>query len=51
MDHDVAAVWPWQLGRPVPIVYHGPYEYSSPLTEEDYLPQNVELTGKAAVAR
>ncbi len=36
---------------PLPIVYHGPYEYSSPLTAEDYLPQNVEVTGKAAVAR
>jgi len=38
--------WP----GPLPIVYHGPYEYSSPLTTEDYLPQNVEITGKAAVA-
>ncbi|GBD31927.1 MAG: cytochrome-c oxidase [Gemmatimonadales bacterium] len=29
-----------------PRVYHGPYEYSSPLVEEDYLPQNrpVETT-------
>src|SRR5579863_3009761 len=35
---------------PLPVVYHGPYEYSSPLTTEDYLPQNVEITGKAAVA-
>ncbi|HEX9636072.1 MAG TPA: cbb3-type cytochrome c oxidase subunit I [Acidobacteriota bacterium] len=24
----------------VPTVYHGPYEYSSPLVAEDYLPQN-----------
>jgi len=24
----------------VPTVYRGPYEYSSPLVEEDYLPQN-----------
>jgi cytochrome c oxidase subunit 1 len=24
----------------VPTVYHGPYEYSSPLTKEDYLPQD-----------
>jgi cytochrome c oxidase subunit 1 len=24
----------------IPTVYHGPYEYSSPLTKEDYLPQN-----------
>ncbi|MGO9062372.1 MAG: cbb3-type cytochrome c oxidase subunit I [Candidatus Binataceae bacterium] len=35
---------------PLPVVYHGPYEYSSPLTEEDYLPQNVEVAGRAAVA-
>ena len=35
---------------PLPVVYHGPYEYSSPLTTEDYLPQNVEISGKAAVA-
>ena len=38
--------WP----GPLPVVYHGPYEYSSPLTTEDYLPQNVEISGKAAVA-
>jgi cytochrome c oxidase subunit 1 len=38
--------WPGAL----PTVYHGPYEYSSPLTAEDYLPQNVEIPGKAAVA-
>jgi hypothetical protein len=24
----------------IPTVYHGPYEYGSPLTKEDYLPQN-----------
>jgi cytochrome c oxidase subunit 1 len=35
---------------PLPVVYHGPYEYSSPLTTEDYLPQNVEVAGKAAAA-
>ncbi|NIY07892.1 MAG: cytochrome C oxidase subunit I, partial [Gemmatimonadetes bacterium] len=23
-----------------PVVYRGPYEYSSPLAEEDYLPQD-----------
>jgi len=27
----------------VPTVYHGPYEYSSPLVEEDFLPQNRKL--------
>jgi cytochrome c oxidase subunit 1 len=29
----------------VPTVYRGPYEYSSPLVEEDYLPQNKALPG------
>jgi cytochrome c oxidase subunit 1 len=28
-----------------PVVYHGPYEYSSPLTEEDWLPQNKYVEG------
>jgi cytochrome c oxidase subunit 1 len=31
-----------------PIVYRGPYEYASPESEEDYLPQTVSLNGKAA---
>ncbi len=35
---------------PLPVVHHGPYEYSSPFGEEDYLPQNVETPAKAAVA-
>jgi len=26
-----------------PTVHHGPYEYSSPLTTDDYLPQNQEV--------
>ena len=47
----------WQLETPLvhgnffpdlPTVYRGPYEYSSPLVEEDYLPQNRKLEGKAA---
>jgi cytochrome c oxidase subunit 1 len=38
--------WPGAL----PVVYHGPYEYSSPLTEADYLPQNQPLESEAAVA-
>ncbi|HTY55440.1 MAG TPA: cbb3-type cytochrome c oxidase subunit I [Candidatus Binataceae bacterium] len=38
--------WP----GPLPVVYHGPYEYSSPLSEEDYLPQNQPVEGHAAVA-
>jgi heme/copper-type cytochrome/quinol oxidase subunit 1 len=29
----------------VPVVYHGPYEYSSPLVEEDYLPQTRYVEG------
>jgi cytochrome c oxidase subunit 1 len=28
-----------------PVVYHGPYEYNSPLTEEDWLPQNKYVEG------
>jgi cytochrome c oxidase subunit 1 len=30
---------------PIPTVYRGPYEYSSPLVEEDYLPQDRKLPG------
>ena len=29
----------------IPTVYHGPYEYSSPLTTEDYLPQDRPIGG------
>jgi hypothetical protein len=29
----------------VPVVYHGPYEYSSPLVEEDYLAQTRYVEG------
>ena len=29
----------------IPAVYHGPYEYSSPLVEEDWLPQTKETPG------
>jgi cytochrome c oxidase subunit 1 len=29
----------------VPVVYHGPYEYASPLVEEDYLPQTRYVPG------
>jgi cytochrome c oxidase subunit 1 len=31
----------------IPTVYRGPYEYSSPESEEDYLPQNVPSTTPA----
>jgi cytochrome c oxidase subunit I len=35
---------------PLPTVYRGPYEYSSPLVEEDYLPQARRLDGQVASA-
>jgi len=35
---------------PLPTVYRGPYEYSSPLVAEDYLPQARRLEGHAGVA-
>jgi len=34
----------------LPTVYRGPYEYSSPLVEEDYLPQARRLDGQVAAA-
>jgi cytochrome c oxidase subunit 1 len=34
---------------PLPTVYRGPYEYSSPLVPEDYLPQARRLDGQVAV--
>ncbi|MFZ0889791.1 MAG: cbb3-type cytochrome c oxidase subunit I [Candidatus Binataceae bacterium] len=39
--------WP----GPVPEVYRGPYEYSSPECEEDYLPQSKRPEPHAAAAR
>jgi cytochrome c oxidase subunit 1 len=33
---------------PIPEVYRGPYEYSSPVVEEDYLPQSKKLEGDQA---
>ncbi len=33
---------------PVPVVYRGPYEYNSPVVEDDYLPQTVKLDDEAA---
>jgi cytochrome c oxidase subunit 1 len=46
----------WTLASPpghhnypvIPTVYRGPYEYSSPLVEEDYLPQSLALDPEAA---
>jgi len=35
---------------PLPTVYRGPYEYSSPLVTEDYLPQARRLEGQPATA-
>ncbi|GAC1683465.1 MAG: cytochrome c oxidase subunit I [Gemmatimonadaceae bacterium] len=37
-------------GGRIPHVYRGPYEYSSPLVTEDYLPQNVKLPSDAEPA-
>jgi len=34
----------------VPVVHHGPYEYSSPLVEEDYLPQTRYVEGAEKLA-
>jgi cytochrome c oxidase subunit 1 len=35
---------------PIPEVYRGPYEYSSPLVEEDFLPQSRKLEGPEPAA-
>ena len=35
--------WNWEVA---PSVYRGPYEYSSPEVDEDFLPQNVPLDGE-----
>ncbi len=35
------------FGPSLPTVYRGPYEYSSPEVEEDWLPQNRDLTATA----
>jgi cytochrome c oxidase subunit 1 len=37
-------------GDHLPVVHHGPYEYASPLVEEDYLPQTRWVEGDAAAA-
>jgi cytochrome c oxidase subunit 1 len=34
----------------LPVVYRGPYEYSRPDTEEDWLPQNLDLSGPSKVS-
>jgi cytochrome c oxidase subunit 1 len=34
----------------VPVVYRGPYEYSSPMVTEDFLPQSVRLTSESSPA-
>ena len=46
----------WQTESPplvenfqkTPTVYHGPYEYSSPLTEQDFMPQDQYVEGVVA---
>ena len=35
----------------IPTVYRGPYEYSSPLVKEDWLPQNRKLEGQEVHSR
>jgi cytochrome c oxidase subunit 1 len=35
----------------IPTVYRGPYEYSSPLVKEDWLPQSLKLTETPAASR
>ncbi|MGH7772997.1 MAG: cytochrome c oxidase subunit I [Candidatus Binatia bacterium] len=35
----------------IPVVYRGPYEYSSPEVREDFLPQNQPLGAESAAAR
>jgi cytochrome c oxidase subunit 1 len=47
----LATTLEWETASPpphgnfeqTPVVYHGPYEYSSPLVEEDWLPQTRKL--------
>jgi cytochrome c oxidase subunit 1 len=56
-----AATLEWETESPpphgnfekVPVVHHGPYEYSSPLVEEDWLAQTrwVEGADKLAMAK
>ena len=36
-------------GPHLPVVYHGPYEYSSPDVEEDWLPQTKKVDGKSEI--
>lgn len=52
----LATTLEWETASPpphgnfetTPIVYHGPYEYSSPLVEEDWLAQTRKLDGTPA---
>jgi cytochrome c oxidase subunit 1 len=37
-------------GDAMPVVYRGPYEYSSPEVSEDWLPQDRRLEAQAAAA-
>jgi cytochrome c oxidase subunit 1 len=57
----LATTLEWETASPpphgnfekTPVVYHGPYEYSSPLVEEDWLAQTrwVEGADKLAMAK
>jgi cytochrome c oxidase subunit 1 len=43
--HDAPTPPPHGNFHKVPVVHHGPYEYSSPLVEEDWLPQTRYVEG------
>jgi cytochrome c oxidase subunit 1 len=38
------------FGSAVPTVYRGPYEYSSPHSDQDYIPQNMPMPGGMGTA-
>jgi cytochrome c oxidase subunit 1 len=48
--HDAPTPPPHGNFAKVPVVHHGPYEYSSPLVEEDWLPQTRYVEGQEAFA-
>jgi cytochrome c oxidase subunit 1 len=45
LEWTVASPPPHGNFETTPTVYRGPYEFSSPLVEEDFLPQNVPVSG------
>jgi cytochrome c oxidase subunit 1 len=48
--HDAPTPPPHGNFAKVPVVHHGPYEYSSPLVEEDWLPQTRHVEGAEQLA-